>query len=438
MNATIASISKANSATVAPRLWHASRRSDFRIWQEMTVQDIVTEVLDKNGIPHEWRLKQPLKNWVYLVQYNETDLAFICRRLEHEGIYFWFEHAAGGETLVLADHFTSHPNCPGNPSIPFYASPDARAQRDHFDTWRLTREVETGRYQHTDYDFERPKTDLTTTFTDPLGHTYDQYERFHYPGNYIVQGDGSTEALAVQWPQVHIVRGGHAACAQALLAAQAWMTAQAKPALVLAIDSAWPADTLAWLEAQDLLHGAHRPYRGQARANPYGRIPAEGAAALLLAPPGMAPAWCTLAGLGLADEPLTFNTDGPCVGSGLTAAVHAALAAAEERSSPLGRHAITSLIHDANGEPYRADEFGFTALRLADHLAEGWQRLTPVLASGDLICASLATHLAIAAWRLRPRAFPVPPVTAASPTLVLASSDDPARAAVLLTAPEFP
>jgi type VI secretion system secreted protein VgrG len=182
------------AATVAPRLWHASRRSDFRIWQDMTVQDIVGEVLDKNGIPHEWRLKQPLKNWVYLVQYNETDLAFICRRLEHEGIYFWFEHGAGGETLVLADHFTSHPNCPGNPSIPFYASPDARAQRDHFDTWRLTREVETGRYQHTDYDFERPKTDLTTTFTDPLGHTYDQYERFHYPGNYIVQGDGSTYA----------------------------------------------------------------------------------------------------------------------------------------------------------------------------------------------------------------------------------------------------
>jgi type VI secretion system secreted protein VgrG len=140
-----------------------ARRSDFRIWQEMTVHDIVTEVLDKNGIPHEWRLKQPLKNWVYLVQYNETDLAFICRRLEHEGIYFWFEHAAGGETLVLADHFTSHPNCPGNPSIPFYASPDARAQRDHFDTWRLTREVAVNAsclIQESDYAPYKPRCDL--------------------------------------------------------------------------------------------------------------------------------------------------------------------------------------------------------------------------------------------------------------------------------------
>ena len=182
------------AATVAPRLWHASRRADFRIWQDMSVPQIVTQVLDANGIPHEWRLKQSYKRWVYLVQYNETDLAFIGRRLEHEGIYYWFEHGADGETLILADHFTCHPLCAGNPLIPYYASPDARAQCDHFDAWRLVREVEPGHYRHTDYDFQRPRTDLTTTFSEPLGHTYDHYERYHYPGNYIVEADGDNYA----------------------------------------------------------------------------------------------------------------------------------------------------------------------------------------------------------------------------------------------------
>ena len=246
------------------------------------------------------------------------------------------------------------------------------------------------------------------------------------PGRPADLEDTLIAALAPHWPQRHVVRGGHAACAEALAAAQAWMEAHATPALVLAIDSAWPADTLAWLEAQRLLHGAHQAYRGRPRANPYGRIPGEGAAALLLAPQGLAPGWSSLAGLGRAKERLTFDSDGPCIGAGLTAAVRAAL--------PCGQRDIAkpimTVIHDANGEPYRADEFGFTALRLAEHLADGWQRLAPALASGDLMSASMATHLAIAAWRMR-----INP-EARVPTLVLASSDDAERAAVLLAPPE--
>lgn len=233
--------------------------------------------------------------------------------------------------------------------------------------------------------------------------------------------------LAPHWPQRHVVRGGHAACAEALAAAQAWMEAHATPALVLAIDSAWPADTLAWLEAQHLLHGAHQAYRGRPRANPYGHIPGEGAAALLLAPPGLAPGWSRVAGLGRANEPLTVASDGPCIGAGLTTAARAALGCSQQTIA----EPIPTVIHDANGEPYRADEFGFTALRITEHLAPGWQRLTPALASGDLMSASLATHLAIAAWRMHRHP------AHAHPTLVLASSDDPARAAVLLTAPEI-
>ena len=44
-------------ATLAPKLWHASRRSDFKIWQNLTVKDIGDEILGKNAIKYEWRLK---------------------------------------------------------------------------------------------------------------------------------------------------------------------------------------------------------------------------------------------------------------------------------------------------------------------------------------------------------------------------------------------
>jgi len=181
-------------ASVAPKLWHASRRADFRIWQDQSVPEILDQVLGKNAIRFEMRLKSRYKTWTYLVQYRETDLNFILRQLEHEGIFFWFEHAADGETLVLADHFTSHPECPGAASVPYHSGLQARPERDHFDGWRLTRRVESGRLIHTDYDFERPSSDLSTEHADPRGHQFDHYERFHYPGDYIDTSDGNQYA----------------------------------------------------------------------------------------------------------------------------------------------------------------------------------------------------------------------------------------------------
>jgi type VI secretion system secreted protein VgrG len=177
-------------ATVAPKLWHASRRADFRIWQNQTVPDILYQLLGENAVRFDMRLKARYKTWTYLVQYRETDLSFICRQLEHEGIFFWFEHDAGGETLVLADHPSTHPVFPGYVSAPYYSGIETRPDRDHFDFWRLTRRVETGRLIHSDYDFERPSTDLTTEHADPRGHRFDQYTRFHYPGDYLDPGDG--------------------------------------------------------------------------------------------------------------------------------------------------------------------------------------------------------------------------------------------------------
>ncbi len=156
--------------------------------------DILYQVLGENAVRFDMRLKARYKRWTYLVQYRETDLSFICRQLEHEGIFFWFEHGADGETLVLADHLSAHPECPGYATVSYYSGVQTRPDRDHFDAWRLTRRVEPGRLIHADYDFERPSSDLTTEHADPRGHLFDHYTRFHYPGDYLDTGDGSQYA----------------------------------------------------------------------------------------------------------------------------------------------------------------------------------------------------------------------------------------------------
>ena len=183
-------------ATLAPKLWHATRRSDFRIWQELTVQAIADQVLQANAINYEWRLKGSYKTWEYLVQYGETDFAFLSRLFEREGIYYWFEHGPGGEKMILGDHFSTHETFAGYGQIPFYPPDMAMADVDHYEEWCAEREPEPGRFTHADYDFQCPSKDLTTEHSDPRGHLFDQYEIYAYPGNYVEPGDGKNYAMA--------------------------------------------------------------------------------------------------------------------------------------------------------------------------------------------------------------------------------------------------
>jgi len=181
---------------IAPKLWYASRRADYRIFQDQTVQDIANQVLQDNAINYEWRLKNGHRSWEYVVQYGETDLAFLLRLLGNEGIYFWFEHTKNGEKLILGDHFTVHEPFPGYKDIPYYAPDVSRVEEDHFNAWRARRAPESGKFVHTDYDFKSPSKDLKTESTDQRGHLFDQYEVFAYPGAYAESEHGQEYAAA--------------------------------------------------------------------------------------------------------------------------------------------------------------------------------------------------------------------------------------------------
>jgi len=244
------------------------------------------------------------------------------------------------------------------------------------------------------------------------------------------------EPVLAAWPYaldgVTLHLGGHAAGVAAVAAAAA--ACQAQPdlvALVLAVDSQLDANALNALEQRRLLHGARESYEGAARANPYGRIPGEGAAALVLC--GQAgqtrrQPWCHLVGTALGQEPRGAWQPEPCTGQGLTDTAGRAIAASGLGDETLARPAtLATLTHDATGEPYRADEFGFTALRLARRLAPDYQRITPALVSADLGAASAVAHAALRAWRCRKQPD-------GSVHLILSSSDDAMRGAMVLQA----
>jgi type VI secretion system secreted protein VgrG len=182
-------------ATVHPWLWFLSRTSDCRIFQEMTVPDIVKKVFaDHPTSKIKDALTGSYAKWNYCVQYRETDLNFVSRLLEHEGIYFYFTHIDGQHTLVLADSYSAHEACCDEP-VPFIAPEDlSREDIERINTWTLTREIQPGVYVHDDYDFERPSVDLQTQKVVVRRYTPSDYEMYDYPGEYLQKGDGEASA----------------------------------------------------------------------------------------------------------------------------------------------------------------------------------------------------------------------------------------------------
>ncbi|WCQ94806.1 MULTISPECIES: type VI secretion system Vgr family protein [Sorangium] len=103
---------------IVPWLFRTTLRSSSRIFQHVTIPDIVLRILGEWEIQPEVLLGAKYPAYEYRVQYGETDFAFLSRLLEEAGISFYFAHGedsgrAGVELsrLVLSDAPQDHGSC---------------------------------------------------------------------------------------------------------------------------------------------------------------------------------------------------------------------------------------------------------------------------------------------------------------------------------------
>ncbi len=92
---------------IVPQLFKLSHRVNSRIWQHVNIITVVREVLKDAGIYQgdgglELGAGMDLPVREYCVQYRESDLDFVMRLLQEEGVSFFFKHDGPAETLVLA------------------------------------------------------------------------------------------------------------------------------------------------------------------------------------------------------------------------------------------------------------------------------------------------------------------------------------------------
>ena len=94
--------------TVVPALVALGQRRNSRIFQDMTIPEILEDVLGAGLGGYErsadlGALSGEYPKQEYTVQYRETDLDFVHRLMEEYGISYRFDHEGSSETLVLFD-----------------------------------------------------------------------------------------------------------------------------------------------------------------------------------------------------------------------------------------------------------------------------------------------------------------------------------------------
>ncbi|RWL00216.1 MAG: type VI secretion system tip protein VgrG [Mesorhizobium sp.] len=210
-------------AVIRPWLWFLGHTTDCRIFQNMSVIEIVEEIFSKySTAKFEKRLQGSYPPREYCVQYDETDLDFVQRLLEHEGILYFFEHDEGKHTLVLADAMNKLKPAPGYEKVPYhFEGQGSRRDVEYITEWIPGSSVRPGAYVHTDYDFKKPGADLMAKSAQPFSHKLAAGENYRQPGAHLDVGRGDSlaairreeiQAVHQRIAAVGTVRGLYSGC----------------------------------------------------------------------------------------------------------------------------------------------------------------------------------------------------------------------------------
>ncbi|MFO0553107.1 MAG: type VI secretion system tip protein TssI/VgrG [Polyangiaceae bacterium] len=174
---------------IVPRLWLLSQRTGYRIFQHVSIPDIIDKLLGEWGVEPQWAIERGnYPKLEYKVQYGEEDFVFFNRLLEEAGISYMFVDKEGGESkLVLADA----PNRAAVRSvgaIRYDDNPAEAAQADFIRGLRLYHEVRPGAFTVADFDFRNPNKRLQGE-GPKAGGPESFYERYEYrPGSFLIEG----------------------------------------------------------------------------------------------------------------------------------------------------------------------------------------------------------------------------------------------------------
>ncbi|WP_441287330.1 type VI secretion system Vgr family protein [Sorangium sp. KYC3313] len=175
---------------IVPRLWLLTQRRGHRIYQHLSIPDIVDALLGEWAIEPAWKIDRgAYPRLEYRVQHGESDHAFLSRLLEEAGIAYTFPDRGADTKLTLSDKLEAEPLRPG-PPLPYVDNPLETAEREFVTRVRLGHEVRPGASTIRGHDFRKPSFALTGEApAAPAPEA--KYEQYRYePGAFLAASAG--------------------------------------------------------------------------------------------------------------------------------------------------------------------------------------------------------------------------------------------------------
>lgn len=187
---------------IVPQLWLWTRKAQSRIFQQMSVPDILKKVCEGMDPAPAFELQGTFEKRDYCVQYRETDFNFACRLMEEEGIYYFFKHSADGHKLVVANTPQSHADLPEGAKLIYETLSGGTRPEERVFHWHKMQELRSGKYTLWDHCFELPHKHLeasksiqSSVQVGKVPHKLtaggaDKLELYDFPGEYAQRFDG--------------------------------------------------------------------------------------------------------------------------------------------------------------------------------------------------------------------------------------------------------
>lgn len=153
---------------LVPRAFRSTLVELQQVFLDISVPKLIQEKLGMIGLGPEdvaMRLYREYPVREMIVQYKETDLAFISRLAEHLGISFFFEHESGRDVIVFTDEQAGFQPLPRGDAAIFRA----RGERHDIFEIREHARVFPATYLMQEYNYRTPRLDLTVGHESAAG-----------------------------------------------------------------------------------------------------------------------------------------------------------------------------------------------------------------------------------------------------------------------------
>lgn len=151
-----------------PRAFLSTMIETQEIFMDLTVPEIIKQKLELVGLGAddlEFRLLATYPKLEFVVQYKESDLAFISRLAEHVGMSFFFVHDEEHDKMVFTDHKDGFVRVPGHETAHFQPRGE---KNDVYHLEGKTRLIPSS-YVMQDYNYRKPALDITGSVESALG-----------------------------------------------------------------------------------------------------------------------------------------------------------------------------------------------------------------------------------------------------------------------------